>query len=148
MGKLFSSALVVSVLAMSIAAQSRMPGQPDNSQHNGRTLQPRDYSTVIGDMFAPVTEKLNLTKEQEFQIVAIVTETEVKSTPLIQALAVADHELSELAFTGQLDDPKITEKSDQEARLLSEMTQMKVRAKLNIFKILTADQRSLVAQQF
>jgi Spy/CpxP family protein refolding chaperone len=131
------------------SAQAQSSGSPaSNPSVEQGAGKARDYGSVIAEMFAPITDKLNLTKEQQFQIIAIITETEVRSTPMVQTLLTADQELSELAFTGPLDDGKVTDLSNTEASLMSEMIQMKVRAKADIFKLLTAEQRALIAQQF
>src|SRR5438093_3422670 len=95
--------LVLGSAVPPLAAQTSLPGSSDPSAEQQGETKTRDYSGVINEMFAPITDKLNLTKEQQFQIIAIITETEVRATPLAQALALADQELSELAFTGPLD---------------------------------------------
>ena len=107
----------------------------------------KDFSSLINQVFAPVTDKLNLTQEQQFQIVAIVTEAEVRVDPLLQSLAVADQQLTELSFSGVLDDNRLKELCDQGAQIVSEMMQLKVRAKAEIIRLLTPEQRAIVAQQ-
>jgi Spy/CpxP family protein refolding chaperone len=108
----------------------------------------KDFSSLINQVFAPVTDKLNLTQEQQFQIVAIITEAEIRADPLLQSLAVADQQLSELSFSGAPDGNRLKELCDQEAAILSEIMQMKVRAKAGIVRLLTTEQRAIVAQQF
>jgi Spy/CpxP family protein refolding chaperone len=102
----------------------------------------------INQIFAPVTDKLNLTQEQQFQIVAIITEAEVRADPLLQSLAAADQQLSELSFSGVPDGNRLKELCDREAAILSEIMQLKVRAKAGIIRLLTTEQRAIVAQQF
>jgi hypothetical protein len=147
MNKLLSVVFLLIILSPNSFCQDRMPGGASDPGAKNEAA-PRDYSSVIEELFAPIKEKLNLTKEQEFQIIAIITEAEVRSTPLAQSLAIADQQLAELSFTGPLDEAKVHEISDQEALFLSEMILMKVHAKANIYKLLTPDQRALVAQQF
>jgi len=108
----------------------------------------KDFSSLIDQVFAPVTEKLNLTQEQQFQIVAIITEAEVRADPLLQSLEVSAQQLSELSFSGVLDVNRLKELCDQEAAILSELMQLKVRAKAEIIRLLTTEQRAIVAQQF
>ena len=108
----------------------------------------KDFSSLINQVFAPVTDKLNLTQEQQFQIVAIITEAEVRADPLLQSLAVAAEQLSELSFSGVPDGNRLKELCDQEAAILSEIMQLKVRAKAEIIQLLTTEQRLIVAQQF
>jgi len=108
----------------------------------------KDFSSLISQVFAPVTDKLNLTQEQQFQIVAIITEVEVRADPLLQSLALADQQLSELSFSGVPDRNRLKELCDQEAQIFSEIMQLKVRAKAEIIRLLTTEQRAIVAQQF
>jgi hypothetical protein len=108
----------------------------------------KDFSSLINQVFAPVTDKLNLTQEQQFQIVAIITEAEVRADPLVQSLEVADQQLSELSFSGVPDGNRLKEVCDQEAAILSEIMQLKVRAKAEIIRLLTTEQRAIVAKQF
>jgi hypothetical protein len=108
----------------------------------------KDLSSLIREVFAPVTEKLNLTKEQQFQIMAIIIETEVSADPLLQSLTVLDQQLSELTFSEPLDENRVKEICDHEAAILSELIQIKVRAKARMYRLLTTEQRAIVDQQF
>jgi len=108
----------------------------------------KDFSSLIDEVFAPVTDKLNLTQQQQFQIVAIITDAEVRADPLFQSLEVADQQLSELSFSGVPDGNRLKELCDQEAQTLSEILQLSVRAKAKIIRLLTTEQRAIVAQQF
>jgi Spy/CpxP family protein refolding chaperone len=108
----------------------------------------KDFSSLVNQVFAPITDKLNLTREQQFQIVAIITESEVRADPLLQSLAVAAEQLSELSFSGVPDGNRLKELCDQEAAILSEIMQLKVRARAEIIQLLTTEQRLIVAQQF
>jgi len=108
----------------------------------------KDLSSRINQVFAPVTEKLNLTQEQQAKIVAIITETEVRADPLLQSLAVGAQQLSELSFLGIPDEDRLKELCDQQAQILSEIMQLKVRARAEIIRLLTIEQKAIVAQQF
>ena len=128
-------ALIVSSSSSSIAQDKPEP-------------EVKDFSSLINQVFAPVTDKLNLTQEQKFQIVAIITEAEVRANPLQQSLEVADQQLCELSFSGVPDTDRLKELCDQEAAILSELIQLKVRTKAEIIRLLTIEQRAIVAQQF
>src|SRR5262245_46558406 len=108
----------------------------------------KDFSSLVNQVFAPITDKLNLTQEQQFQIVAIVTETEIRADPLIRSLAVSDQQLTEFSFFGVPDGNRLKEVCDQQAAILSEIMQLKVRAKAEIIRVLTTEQRAIVARQF
>jgi Spy/CpxP family protein refolding chaperone len=126
-------------------AQNREPGRV---QANTDPAATNEYSSLINEIFAPITDKLKLTNEQQFQIVAIITETEVKADPWAQSLEQIEQELSEIAFNGPPNEARLRELADEQAALLSVMIQMRVRAKSNIYRLLTADQRALVAREF
>jgi hypothetical protein len=130
-----------------IAQDSRSLGSGGGPQDKGAPAV-RDLSSLINDVFAPVTDKLNLTQEQQFQIMAIIIETEVRADPLLQSLTAADRQLSELTFADVLDENRLKKICDYEAAILSELMQMKVRSKAAIYRLLTKEQQAIVAQQF
>jgi hypothetical protein len=150
--KLLSSFLFLVLLLLGssgpAAAQDRPPAQPDNEGQKGSTSTARDYAALIREIFAPVTDELNLTREQEFQIIAIITGTEVKCDPLIQRLNEVEEHLVAATFVDSRDDETINQLSEQEASLLSQIIAMKSRAKASIYQLLTPTQRTLVTHQF
>jgi hypothetical protein len=80
--------------------------------------------------------------------VAIITETEVRAGPWLQALEQIEQQLTEIAFNGPVNEAKLRKLTNEQGALLSEVIRMRVRAKSNIYRLLTADQRALVAQEF
>ncbi|HEV8426479.1 MAG TPA: Spy/CpxP family protein refolding chaperone [Pyrinomonadaceae bacterium] len=127
-------------------AQTRPAGP---TQSNGRAAAaPGEYSSLINDVFAPITEKLKLTNEQKLQVMAIIIETEVRAAPWLETLKQTEQQLSQMAFSDPLNEAKLLELCDQQAALLSDLIQMKVRAKANIYSLLTPEQRALVAREF
>ena len=128
-------AIIVANTSSTIAQEKAEPGV-------------KDFSSLISQVFAPVTDKLNLTHEQQFQMVAIITEAEVRADPLLESLAAVDQQLSELSFSGVPDGNRLKELCDQEAQILSEIMQLNVRAKAEIIRLLTTEQRAIVVQQF
>ena len=148
---LFSLLFVVTLLLGSsgpAGAQDRIPVQPDGADQKSPSLPARDYAALIQEVFAPVTDELKLTKEQEFRIIAIITGTEVKSDPLIQKLDDVGQRLVEATLVDTPDEATINRLSAQEAFLLTQIIAMKSRAKASIYHVLTTDQRTLVAHQF
>ncbi len=147
--KLFLSMIFVGSLVFGSAAvalaQDPTPSQSDEqtNPNNGR-----DYSSLIQGVFAPITEQLNLTKEQEFRIVAIITGTEVRSGPILQELDGLDQQLAEAVLIDAPDETTINRLSENEALLLKQMISMKVRANASIYQVLTPGQRTLVSRQF
>jgi Spy/CpxP family protein refolding chaperone len=150
--KPFASLLfVVSILiGGSVVAVAQAPAQTqsDVDEQSMPSGPARDYGALLQEVFAPITDQLKLTKEQEFQIIAIITSAEVKSDPLVQRLDELDQQLSEGALLDSLDEARIRQLAAEEATLLTQMIAMKVRAKASIYRLLTPNQRTLVAQQF
>src|SRR5215510_1367866 len=143
---LFLAILTVGNISSTIAQNTSGVGSGGGPQ-NKETPGVENFSSLISGIFGPVTDKLNLTQEQQFQIIAIIIETEVRTAPLFQTLAAAEQQLSELSFSGFPDENRLKEISEREAAILGEMIQMKVRAKANIFRLLTAEQQAIVIQQ-
>ena len=148
---LFSLLFVVTLLLGSAGlavAQDQRPLQPDGDDQKSQLPAARDYGALIQEVFAPVTDQLRLTKEQEFQIIAIITGTEVKSDPLLQKLDDVGQRLVDATLVDTPDEATINRLSAQEASLLTQIIAMKSRAKASIYQVLTPDQRTLVAHQF
>jgi len=145
--QLLTVALLITFGAGSILAQPRVESRFQNPQ-SGAPEVPRDYGSLIDELFAPITDKLDLTKEQQFQIIAIITETDVKSDPLIRELANADEQLTAVGFGDLLDEVRIRDLLSQEGMIMTKLIEMKFRAKTTIYQLLTPVQRTLVAQQF
>ena len=126
-------------------AQAPTPAQSDE-QTNPASV--RDYVALIQGIFAPITDQLNLTKEQEFRIVAIITGTEVKADSLMQELDDLDQQLSQAVLIDSPDEATINQLSSKEGMILTQIVTMKIRANESIYQLLTPGQRALVSQQF
>jgi len=121
------------------------PAQSDEQTNPGSV---RDYGALIQGVFAQITDQLNLTKEQEFRIVAIITGTEVKADSLMQELDNLDEQLSQAVLIDSPDEATISQLSSKEGMILTQIVTMKVRANGSIYQLLTPDQRTLVSRQF
>jgi Spy/CpxP family protein refolding chaperone len=143
-----SIVLAIAFLVTAASSTIAQNSQPGVVQPNTDTAATNEYSSLINEVFAPITDKLKLTNEQQFQIVAIITETEVRADPGVQALGKIEQQLTEIAFNGPLNEARLRELTDEQAALLSEISRMRVRAKSAIYRLLTADQRALVAREF
>jgi Spy/CpxP family protein refolding chaperone len=119
------------------------PGVPRQTTKIG-TEQDND---LINEIFSPITERLNLTATQKFRIANIATDTMLQAEPLFRELADLDDQLSEAAFTGRLEESTIRQVSEKQGALMSEIISMKVRAKMSFYRLLTAEQRAVVADQ-
>lgn len=74
--------------------------------------------------------------------------TMFKAEPLFQQLDELDDQLSLAAFTGRLDEITIKQLSEKQGTLLSQIIGIKAHAKASFNKVLTAEQRAVVAEQF
>ena len=124
------------------------PASPDVDEQKTPQIAVRDYAALVQEVFAPITDQLNLSKEQEFQIIAIITGAEVKADLLVQQLDGVEQQLTEATLTDSPDEATINRLSAQEAFLLTRMIAMKARAKAGIYLLLTPAQRMLVSQKF
>ena len=108
----------------------------------------RDYAALLQEVFAPITDELNLAKEQEFQIIAIITGTEAKADPLLQQLEQVDQRIVEVTLLDSPDEGTINRLSSQEALILTQIIALKTRAKASIYQVLTPEQRTVVSRAF
>lgn len=141
---------VIAIIAASAAAGSAQVifhAQPEDRQQTSRPDE-RDYSALVREVFAPITDELNLTTEQKFKIVAIITGAVIKADPLMDKLDELDDEISAAAVADSFDETRIRQLSSQEAQLMEQIIAMKARAKAGMYQILTPEQRAVVARQF
>jgi Spy/CpxP family protein refolding chaperone len=147
--KLFLSLLFAASLAFASAAVAvAQISTPAQSAEQTTPNTVRDYGALIQGVFAPITDQLNLTKEQEFRIVAIITGTEVKADSLMHELDDVDQQLSQAVLIDSPDEATISQLSSKEGMILTQIVTMKVRANGSIYQLLTPDQRALVSRQF
>ncbi len=85
--------------------------------------------------------------KQEFQIIAIISGSQVMAELLTLRFEEIDRALTEATFADPLDEARVHKLSEQEATLISQLISLKVVAKAKIFRVLTADQRALVSRQ-
>ncbi len=128
-------------------AQPRVESRLQNPQQSETQGIPRDFGSLIDELFAPITDKLELTKEQQFRIIAIITETDVKSDPLVRELANTDGQLTAAGFV-EMNEDRIEDLLSQEGMIITRLIEMKFRAKTTIYQLLTPAQRSLVVREF
>jgi hypothetical protein len=144
------------LFVISVFAISPVPSRAQNTADTSPSVELPDsrgagleyYTAIINELFDPVGDRLNLTKEQQFRIVAIISGTEVMSEPLFSKFDEIDGQLARAAISESYDEAKVAELSEQEAILLARLISLKIFAKSRIFKTLTPDQRTLVSQHF
>ncbi|MDX6560164.1 MAG: hypothetical protein QOF72_3213 [Blastocatellia bacterium] len=142
--------LAVTIIAASAgltAAQVTIdvkPGVPP--QTNNVAAEQND--DIVNEVFSPITERLNLTAGQKFRIANIATTTMLQAEPLFEQLDDLEDQLSAIAFTGRLEEPTIRQFSDKQTSLLNEIITLKARAKVSFYRVLTAEQRAIISEQF
>ena len=142
--------LTLTIIAASAgwaAAQVTVDIKPGNPEAEASLAAERD-SDLIDEIFSPITARLNLSASQKDRITNIATATMLQAAPLFQQLDELDDELSAAAFNGRLDEATLREVSQKQANVLSQIISMKARAKVGFYRLLTADQRAIVADQF
>ena len=128
-------------------AQNSSNIPPDQQQQTQGITGERDYSTLINSIFSPYTDQINLSKQQQFQIVAIISSEEALAVPVMERLLEVDHLLAEASIEYPIVDAKLEDLSSQEAQILTELISMKIRAKARIFQTLLPPQKAMVQQQ-
>jgi hypothetical protein len=146
------ASLIFAILLFAISAactqgQSSSETQPVPQQQTQGITNERDYSTLINSIFTPYTDQLNLSREQQFQIVAIISGEEAVAAPGIQRLMEVDQRLAEASIAYPIDETTLQDLSSQEAQILTELIAMKIHAKARIYQTLLPAQKALVQQQ-
>ena len=144
---LFFVAFVVVVGVTSAAGQVTIRVQPNADQQAARPDSEQDYNALIREVFAPITDELNLTNEQKFKVVAIVTSTVIKADPLMVKLDQLDTQIDEAAMADSFDEVRIRQLSARQGELMGQIIAMKARAKAGMYRLLTPEQRNLFARE-
>jgi hypothetical protein len=144
---LFLALTIIAAGAGLAAAQVTTDIKPAAPRQTAKLAAEED-NDLINEIFSPITERLNLSASQKFRIANIATATMLQAAPLFQQLDDLEDQLSEAAFTGQLEESKIKQVSEKQAAVISEIVSMKARAKMSIYRQLTVEQRVVVADQF
>lgn len=140
---IFAVAILVGC-AVCAAAQDRKASQPALAAQASAEADDGDYNSLVKSVFAPYTEQLNLTKEQQFRVVAIISGAEAQMSPLEQQLSEISDELDGAEVSEHFDESKVRELSVKEAGLLADLITIKADARARLFQILTPGQKALV----
>jgi Spy/CpxP family protein refolding chaperone len=144
---LFFVASVVVAGSIGAAAQVTNRVQPNADQKLTQPNDPQDYEALIREAFAPITDELRLTNEQKFKMVAIVTGTVIRADPLMNQLDELDMQIDEAAMADSFDEARIGQLSARQGEVMAQIIAMKARAKANMYRLLTPEQRSLFARE-
>ena len=145
--KLLFLALAITAASAGLAAAQVTIDRPGVPRETANVAAEED-NVLIDEIFSPITARLNLSASQKFRIANIATATMIQAEPLFQQLDDLEDQLSEAAFTGRLEESTIKQVSEKQAEVLSQIVTMKARAKMSFYRLLTAEQRAVVANQF
>ena len=145
---LFYALSIIASSTVVVSAQVSLQAQPKVQTEAGRQNDEQDYSALVREVFAPITDELRLTTEQKFRIVAIVTGTVIRAEPLMDKLDQLDDQLNSATLLDPIDEAKISQLSAQEAEVMGQIIAMKARAKVSMYQVLSPQQRARVADQF
>jgi Spy/CpxP family protein refolding chaperone len=145
---LFLTLSIIMASASFAGAQVNVDVKPGAQQQKAGLVSEENENDIVRNIFSPITEQLNLTAGQKFRIANIATATMLQADALFLQLDELDDQLSVAAFTGRLDDSQIRQLADKQAALLSQIISMKARAKMSFYRVLNAEQRAVVADQF
>jgi hypothetical protein len=140
-------AFIVSVGGVSASAQVIIRVQPNSGEPALNSNNDFD-SALVSEVFAPITEQLNLTTQQKLKIAAIVTATMLEADPLMEKLDQLDTQLDEAALAEPFDEARIRELSGRQSELMGQIIAMKTRAKARMYQLLDPEQRAMVTRQF
>jgi len=143
---LFLALPIIAASAGLATAQVTIDIKPGVSRKTTNSAEPDN--DLVNEIFSPITARLHLTASQKFRIANIATETLLQVEPLFQELNDLDDQLSAAAFTGQLDESTIRQVAEKQANVMSQIISMKARAKMSFYRVLTTEQRAVVADQF
>jgi Spy/CpxP family protein refolding chaperone len=141
------SATVIVAAAVANSAQVLLKPQPTTEQQSGPRDSDQDYAALVEEVFAPITNQLNLTNGQKFRIVSIVTGTMFQADPLMNQLDDLDDQINEVTLAYPVDENRIRQLSTQQAEVMGQIIAMKARARARLYQLLTPPQRALVADQ-
>ena len=144
---LFFVAIIVVTGGVRAAGQGTIRVQPNIDPEAAPPNDDRDYDALIKEVFAPITDELNLTNEQKFKMVAIVTSTVIRADPLMDKLDELDTQIDEAIMADSFDDTRIRQLSVRQGELMGQIIAMKARAKLSMYRLLTPEQRNLFVRQ-
>lgn len=102
---------------------------------------------LLDALFAPITDQLNLTPEQQAQIEAIANAEFVRSEALILRLNEVTAYLDEEQLKETFDEDRVRALAAQGGHVMTEIAVVKLRVKAKVFALLTPEQKALVVQQ-
>jgi hypothetical protein len=143
----FAVSIIIANAAVNAAQVIIRPGVKAEQLTDNQNTE-RDYAALVEGVFAPITDELNLTYEQKFRIVSIVTGTIFKADPLMTKLDELDDQINQATLVYPVDENRIRQLSAQEAEVMGQIITMKARARASMYQLLTPQQRSRVAAQF
>ena len=141
--------LATAILAANAAgatAQGIIKVHP-NAQEPSEVTDQRDFDELSREVFAPITDELNLSTDQKLKIAGIISITILKAGPLYDQLDDMDEQLASSVFQAAADESRILQLASEEAAVMARIVALKTLAKVRMVQLLTPEQRNLVAQR-
>jgi Spy/CpxP family protein refolding chaperone len=139
---------VVLATAIGASAQTIIQITPNAAPQGPKSVTEITDEDLIHSVFDPLTDALNLTPAQKFRIVTIAGATMNSTEALFDRLDELEDQMSIAAFSGALTDTKLKELSTRQAAVMAEINASIARAKVNLYKVLTPEQRAILLAQY
>ena len=140
----------IAILAASAAgatAQVIIKVHPNVPEPGSEITDQRDYDELLREVFAPITDELNLSTDQKLKIAGIISITILKAGSLFDQLDDLDEQLASSVFQAATDESRILQLASEEAAVMARIVALKTLAKVRMVQLLTPEQRNLVAQR-
>jgi Spy/CpxP family protein refolding chaperone len=142
---LFATA-ILAANAAGATAQAIINVHP-NAQEPSEVTDQRDFDELSREVFAPITDELNLSTDQKLKVAGIISITILKAGPLYDQLDDLDEQLASSVFQAATDESRILQLASEEAAVMARIVALKTLAKLRMVQLLTPEQRNLVSQR-
>ena len=140
---------VTAILAANAAgatAQGIIKVHP-NAQEPSEVTDQRDFDELSREVFAPITDELNLSTDQKLKVAGIISITILKAGPLYDQLDDIDEQLASSVFQAATDESRILQLASEEAEVMARIVALKTLAKVRMVQLLTPEQRNLVVRR-
>jgi len=132
------------ILAVGAAVLLVVAGALAQGMHHGGPMG--EFGFGGGHMLGFFTRQLDLTSAQQDQIKAIWTKEKATVQPLMQQLKQSHVEMNKLETSDAFDEAKVRALASQQSQAITELIVQKARIKSEMVQVLTADQKTKLAQ--
>lgn len=137
--------MVFAMVALSTVFAVAQKSGVDGLEGKGRGFGNRRHHHRAGGL-GWMAAKLNLTDAQKAQIESVKDASKAKIQPLREAAKANHQKMKAATENGQFDEAAVTQIAQEKAAIDVQMTVEKERVKAQMFQILTAEQKTQLAQ--